>query len=220
MRSSAGKKEAGSGMLKPSYALKDKCRQLTVGDYIEMVCYDNLQPLVLEGKPTTEALNEAKMAVLQEYAELVGAGESEAGMVYKNIVELKGSILAATTALQTFDGYFDEDLRVRACKVLSKCGISTSTWGAQVTEANIKRAAAELKAKQIRLEREIERYNKLAVRSADKKATEGDIRREMVAVGGDSIISDDCNLATYAVKVKTHREMIKAIERQKLTKKR
>lgn len=219
-RSSAGKKEAGSGLSKHSYLLKNKCRHLTVGDYIEMVCYDNLQPLVLEGKPTSKVLNEAKMAILQEYAELAGAGESQAGMAYKNIIELQANILAATTALQTFNGYFDDDLKARACKVLSKCGISTGTWGLQVTETQIKRATAELKAKQTLLEREIERYSKLAVEADGKKATEADIRREIVIVGGDSIIPDDCNLATYAVKVKTHRETIKAIERQKLTKKR
>lgn len=220
MRSSAGKKAVGSGLLQPSYALKSKCRQLTVGDYIEIVCDDNLQPLVLSGTPPAEALNGAKMAVLQEFAELSGAGQSEAGILHKNIVAKQEDIFAATTALQAFDGYFDEELRARACKVLNACGISTGTWGKEVTEANIRRAAAEIKSKQARLDNDVERYNKLVAKADSKKVTESDLRREMVIVGGDGVVPDDCNLATYAAKVKAHRETIKALEAQKLKIKR
>lgn len=199
-RSNVGKKAEASANRKPLFTLKTKCRQLTVGDYIRLVCEDDFVVLVLTGNPDRDALNEAKMAVFSEFAELSGAGESEAGRVFKEITKYREDIFAITTALNMFGSYFDDEIQGRAFTVLERCGIRTKTWTPQTLESDIKRAVNVLKSKELRMRHEIERYNKLSARNEGEKVTEKDIRLEMAVLGSNLHcgISDECNLATYA----------------------
>jgi hypothetical protein len=187
---------------------------LTVLDYIRLVCEDDLTVLVASGKPLDKDLEAARADVLTEFTELSGTGDSEMRKVYDNIENHRGNIFAATVALQTFDGAFDDELRERACHVLSRCGISTNTWGAEITEADIKRAVSGIKAMQQRLDREVDRYRKLASENVGNKASEADIRLEMVILSTDAghTIADSCDMATYAAYKKAHKERVKALE--------
>jgi hypothetical protein len=198
----------------PSWSLKTRCRELTVLDYIRLVCEGDLSVLVASGKPLDKELEAARADILAELGELSGGGKSEARSLHDAIEAYRADIFAATTALSIFEGVFDDELRERACKVLDACGIDTRAWGKEITEANIKRAIAEIKAKNSRLELKVKEYSQMAAKNEGKAVTEADIRLEMVILSADlsHSIADDCNLATYAAYRKAHKERVKALE--------
>ncbi len=209
-----GRRKVAPEKSKQSFTLKTKCRQLTVGDYIRLVCDDDFDVLVVEGKPDREALNEAQMTIFKEFAELSGAGESEATAIYKEIERYRGDIFAITTALSVFGSYFDDEIKDRAFAILEKCGISTRTWTPKTFESDIKRAMNIVKSKEVRMRHEIEKYNKLAARNEGKKVTEKDIQDEIaiISVGLSLSISDNESLARYAGYKSAYKKKAEAME--------
>lgn len=214
-RKNAGSKAADPAKSKPSFTLKERCKQLIIGDYIELVCEDNFDVLIVEGKPDREALNEAKMTILTEFGELSGGSESEVASMYDKITQARAQIDAIGTALDVLARDFDGSCFDDACRILQTCGISTRTWRRKTVMSDVKRTAAILKSKEVRLKIDIERYNKMASKSEGKKLTEVDIRVEMSVISSHLKygIADDCNLATYAAHKKNYVASVKAMER-------
>lgn len=218
-RLSAGKQTDAPASLKPSSSrIKTACRDLTVRDYIEMVCFDNNEVLAIGGNPSKDELNAARMTVLTEFAKLSGSGEGEAGHLFAAIVNRQRKAQSIEIILRVFaSGMYDDEARDTAYSTLTGWGIRTATWGDRPTEADIRRVDAILLSEKNRLAKDIESYNKLAAKNEGKKITESDVRGEMVAISlsGQLPISDECNLATYAAYRKSHIERAKALEAAK-----
>ncbi len=215
MQKSAGSKVDVSENYKSSFILRDRCRDLTIRDYIELVCEDNFDVLISKGIPDRDALNEAKMAILSEFGILSGGAESDTAKAYDKIIRLRAQIeaIGMTTDIMIADidgGCFSE-----GCRILQMCGVSVRTWKFETIAQDIKRALAFMKTKEARLKVETERYNNLASRSEGAKLTESDIRNEMSAISAHLKygISDDCNLATYAAHRKSFIAYVKSMQK-------
>lgn len=195
--------------LQPSFSLKRKCSELTIGEYIQLVCDNKLDVLVLLGNPDNATLLEAKMAILIEYSELSAGTNLSGSMSHFLAIQRYAADYLQIRIASALIG-FEWD---KAVDLLRGIGAVTSKIDKNNPERTAKyiQALAALKATQY--EKAIADYNKLAgSNEKGKKITERDIRKEMVIVGGDGIISDACNLATYAAKVSVYRERQKAIE--------
>lgn len=194
--------------LQPSFSLKSKCSELTVGDYIRLICHDDTDVLVKEGTPDKLSLGDAKMGVIFDYASLSGGANLHGSFRYwEAIMGLKCDLLEIKIAVQLLPVEWD-----KAAGILKSCGAQVSRLKQDDPErtADYIQSLATLKTTQ--LEKAVADYGKRAGKTDGKKTTEADIRREMVLVGGDGIIPDDCNLATYAAKVRVYRERNKAFE--------
>lgn len=212
-----GKKTGAPAPSTPSSCLKTRCKQLTVGDYIELVCENDLDILTISGTPTREEQNEAMMAIVSEFATLSGGSESGAMAVYNRIVVARAKIFAISTVINVLTSVWDKEAWSEACKILDECGVSTKTWKPETILTDIKGAERELKALSVRMKIDIEKYNNLAARNEGQKLTEEGIRGEMVAIstGAGLAITDDCNLATYAAHRKAHTARVRALEAAK-----
>lgn len=201
-------KTENTAQLQPSFSLKDKCSELTVGDYIQLICHDDTSVLVKEGMPDKLALQDAKMAVIFDYATLSGGSNLYGSFDYYNaIMGLKCDLLQIRIAVKILPFEWD-----KAVEMLKACGARASKLDKDNLERTMDHIESVVALKTTQLEKALTDYNKRASKTEDKKTTEADIRREMVLVGGDGIIPDDCNLATYAAKVRVYRERNKAIE--------
>lgn len=185
-----------------SFILKDCCSKLTIGEYIRILCYGEYDKLIIAGKPSDDDLKQCFAGILQEYAFL--SGHSNAGgmfMDWETIVLLRVSIVEATMAANFF--VFDKDLSIA---MLKRSGLLTAHKLENATEEDAdKMIGAYIKMLSVRVEDLTTKIAKKAQKQDGKKVQEKDIRTEMAVVGGDGIIPDDCNLATYAAKVNVFR---------------
>jgi hypothetical protein len=201
--SSAGKSQAESqDILQPSFTLKGSCSELTVGEYIRILCHDEYRRLILSGTPSDRDLRQAFASILQEYAFL--SGHDNAGGMFTDwntMVSLRASIIRATIAANIL--VFDQKL---AIEVLSHTSMSNIEALEDMDENKCLQLIKNyIDMLSVRAEEAVIKASKKAKKSEGKKITEKDIRLEMAIIGGDGIIPDDCSLALYAGKVNAYR---------------
>lgn len=197
-----------TGSSQASFSLKEKCAELTIGEYIRLVCHNENRVLIKSGDPDKFALNDAKMGVIVEYATLSGGTNLRGSFgYYETILALKCDLLQIRIAAQLMASQWNE-----AVAMLKRCGAQVSRLVRDDIAKTSDYIESLIKMKTTHLEKAVTDYNKRATKEGGKKLTEADVRREMVIVGGDGIIPDECNLATYAAKVMVYREQIKAFE--------
>lgn len=215
MRSNAGPTEIIQESPKSLSCLKTRCRELTVGDYIRLVCDNDNSVLFLSGEASDSDIQDAKNSIFAEFAILSGVEEGELAKLYREMAAIEEDIFVIYHVISELHGMLLLEDRELAYKILNKCGVSTTGWSPETFKKDAKRALSIAKAKEVRLREKSERYRKLSEKT-DKKTSESDIRTEMVAIsrGAQLTINDDCNLATYAAYKKAHIEMGKAIEAQ------
>jgi len=205
----------GTAQLPQSLSLKTRCRDLTVLDYIRMVCEGDLSVLVVSGTPLDTELERAKSEVLAEFAELAGATDTAAMSILLEITELRRQRVAYLAALLAMGDLFDEGKEFFRSK-----GFDVSGWSADKPEKAMKRINSAIKAIDNKMALAVKEYNKTAVKAGGKAITEADIRMEMAILSTDMshAIDDDYNLASYAVRKKVHKEQMRALEAVKLKK--
>jgi hypothetical protein len=214
---SGGKATENPEQPKASFTLKTACRELTVRDYIEIVCYDNYARLIVEGEPDSESLQIAVASVLSEFAILSGNSKSEISSIYSNINIYRAKRLIVTVALNLVQSFIEDNMYAEINSMLGDIGIFMKPWDESTHEINVKRLKSQLTLFESKLQKEIERYNRYAEKNKNYKQSEIDVRMEMVIIGNDSnqTISDDCNLATYAVQKKMFVERLRSLEANK-----
>lgn len=192
----------------PSWSLKTRCRDLTVIDYIRLVCDGDLSVLVATGTPLDKDLEMAKADVLAEFAELSGASESEGMMILNEIYSLRAQRASYLAAMMAMGELFDDGKEFFRSK-----GFDVSGWSAENPAKCLKRINAAIKAIDLKIGLKVKEYNKLAAKTEGKSIAEGDIRMEMAILSTDMshTIGDDCNLATYASYKKSNKERAKAL---------
>jgi hypothetical protein len=207
--SQAGNKTAARAQQSPSWSLKTRCRELTVLDYIRLVCEDDLTVLVASGKPLDRDLDTARADVLAEFAELSGASDGGGMALFNEIYAMRAQRVSYLAAMSAMGELFEDGREFFRSK-----GFDVSGWTAEEPRKWLKRINGEIKAIDGRMALKVKEYNKMAAQNEGKKATEADIRLEMVILASDlsHSIADDCNLATYAAYKKAHRERVKALE--------
>lgn len=204
----SGKKRAKPENLKKSYTLKNKCRLLTIGDYIELICEGNSSVLIAEGRPDAEALNEAKMGIISEFSELSAEEGSSAILdCLRKIYKYEAEIVAMTIALKHLDTLFDESVAL-----LQRLGVRAKPDNMTVF---IRRAHAEIKSRNIRRQSEIKLYNSLSSKSDGKKLTSQDVFDEMSDIIQALKVNIDVgtNLALYASHRKNYKQYLNSLKR-------
>ncbi len=199
--------------LKPLSNLKTRCRDITVGEYIRLICENDLSVLVLSGSPDESQKETARMEVLSEFSELSGNENTDIlmtslGQIYQYRAQYC-SYVAAMVAMEYLFEDGKEFFRTR--------GVNVSTWNKDEPEIAFKRIKSELKAIEMKMAAKVKEYNSKAAKVADKSVTAKDIRAEMAVLSkhqGHSI-ADDCNLEMYAGYRMSYNHYIKAMEHAK-----
>jgi hypothetical protein len=197
----------------PSSNLKTRCRDLTVLDYIRLVCEDDLSVLIAAGKPLAHELEAARTEVLTELSGLSGNdGPSATKMLLGNIYALKAQRLSFIAAMGAMADCFDESK-----EFFRSCGVNVDGWSFDTVDKHLKRVNAEIKAIDVRLAAKVKEYNSMAAKSGERETVEKDIRAEMAILGQHQgfAITDNCNLADYASYRQSFNNHLKALESAK-----
>lgn len=213
-RKSSGKRKAAPENSKKSFILKGKCRLLTIGEYIELICEDNLSILIVEGKPDAEALNEAKMDVISEFSELSGdEGSSAIVDSLRKIYKYRAEIMGMTIALKNIYARFEE-----AVAVLRRFGIRGDVSNDPESIGKfIKRVQAEMKSRSTRMQTEINSYNSLSTKNESKPLAAQNVFDEMSIISQfvKYGIDTGTNLALYASHRKNYKSYSNSLKNPK-----
>lgn len=154
-------------LLKSSYRIYDKCEVCPLSVYIDAVCNENLQGLVIDGKPSEDVLLLAKSALTIEFSEL--SGNSEAAIVtnlLKQMYVYLSQIQGLKICLNLIQGdRFDdvvEYLNSHNIKVLKPTNEDEKT-------KLVKQIEGQIKGKSIQFDQIKKRYDKINVNASSGK---------------------------------------------------
>lgn len=105
---------------KSSVKIHESCKTLRLGAFIEVMCHNNYDRLIIKGSPTPEQLEEAWEKIYTEYADLSGGDINYSAMlaVLKSYGEAYTRLIAATAAVRSLRVGYNET----AEEVLMKLG--------------------------------------------------------------------------------------------------
>lgn len=205
----AGKRQenrAGSGR---SYIIYDRCEDCPLKVYIDLVCNDNLQALVVKGNPPEEVLVEARERLCAELAEL--SGDSYHGKVNALIRKIHFYragilILAACQRLVAIGE------KKKALHFLNEAGVVRV--GNMESKSLISRLSGLIREKKVRLQSEENRYRELTKKSGENKLTPAYFTEQLVVLSkyAGFRLSSSITLAEYAAYLKDMKESVEQLK--------
>lgn len=202
----AGKKGAGPEPSGKLYTLYDTCDRCPLRVYVDVVCYDNLASLIVEGDAPPYALIRAKNALIEEFSILCKNAFTKASNEHMRKIYLYRSQLIALSLCSNF---IDDDACV---DYLRSIGIKIS---APITADNADRARkivnSRIKQMSIRLKSEIDAYNKLADGAPAAKPTRENFTEQLVIISRHVgfRLTNDITLAEYAAYINDFQNSLK-----------
>lgn len=192
------------------YTLIDNCEKCTLAIYMDLVCENKVESLIISGKPSADALEAARMAIITEYAELSGSGGLSREMSrYKAYMEYRAQVYFLNLCLMAVQGG-EYDVAVENLNKFGfRCKVPVND--AQ-QEALAKRIEAEIKHKMIRLKNARKDYEKLTAEKETVIITRKMFLDELAVVSKviGFRISTGVSLAEYASYKTIYTETLKA----------
>lgn len=192
------------------YTLIDSCEKCTLAVYMDMVCDNKVESLIVSGKPSTDALEAAKLAIITEYSELSGSpGLSREMSKYKAYMEYRAQLHFLNLCLMAVQGG-EYDVAVENLNLFGfRCKVPDSD---AKQETLIKRIEGEIKNKMIRLKNARKDYEKLTAEKEVVTITRKMFYDELAALSKfhEFRITPAVSLAEYASYKSIYSETLKA----------
>lgn len=206
-KKAVGKKTAGKEKSTRSYTLYDTCDKCTLWVYIELVCEDNIEALIVEGKPTKEELEDAKRELLFEFSNMMSDFSNSKELTsVKNIYKYKSELTSLVLCANLVSAGDTEKIKDE----LKLFGIYAKT-----NEEIIKKIESKIKSVKLRLN--IEYKNVESTRKEEYKPQKSDFAKMLVVLSkfsGYKLDKYSITLEEYAEHIKLYNEHIEAVNQK------
>lgn len=155
------KREETAGLGKP-FSLYDNCNICPMRVYVDMVCNDNLEALIIEGEPSKELLIAIKIDLVTELSEL--SNNVQASSVNNSLKKIYNYRLQIK-CMQSCGLLIDNDMPEKALEYLKSIGINIPL---KDKRAMLKRLEGQIKNRMNHLNQEYKKYESLSKDSGDK----------------------------------------------------
>lgn len=194
---------------KNSYVIYDTCSKCPYAAYVDVVCNDNVQALIVSGTPSDEVLQEAKMSLISEFAQLSGNSQSSALIASISKIYLyRNQITGLGIAHYGIINGLVEDVK----PFLKSVGIVTTAKDSDTVMIDNLLRKIDTKTRKIKTNLKIElgRYENISKTSGGKKITEEDFNAQHVALCAyfKFSIPQTISAAQYAAYVKQYKKAI------------
>lgn len=180
---------------------------------MSLVCDNDLSALVINGKPPVEALQDAKINIIQEFVEASGsAGLTAAVNARKEYYLCRTHILGLGIAIQALHS----DCRDEALAYLRSHGITPSTHDdPDAVSRLIRQINGKIDIKKINMERAIKRVE--AAAGDNKPPSRQDFYQQMAILSAHYKFDIDTSitLAKYAAYIKMFKKSVKNEQNRK-----
>ncbi|MBF0651262.1 hypothetical protein IR083_20805 [Dysgonomonas sp. GY75] len=200
----AGKKQEGKEKSSSQFTLYDTCNKCPLWVYIELVCNNNLNALIITGDAPESILKEVKCNILIEFSEL--SGGEHAGTV-NNVLKSIYNYRSQIDCLYICIGLLETNRSDKAIAWLKSKGIT-------VPDGDIEKLVAKvtgiIKSKMIYLNKETDKYKNLVSDTDRRKVDASFYNDQLVALSIHFKFNIDMNitLAQYASYLKIFSESI------------
>lgn len=205
----AGKKQEDPGKQRKSYTIYNNCYDCPLKVYIEIVCNDNLDALIISGEPPREELEEARDRIFSEFNEMSGTSESRRTTLLRESRLYRSQIIGLITSLHIISlGEADIDL-------LKDFGIRYKVpEDADELNSLINKISAKISERKIRYNKAISELEKLNEREKGKKVKPMDFINQLVSLSkwAGFRIGTDVSLAEYSAYIKQMNEYVEQIK--------
>lgn len=212
---SAGKKQANRAKSQQSYIIYNNCYECPLRVYIELVCNNNLEALVISGNPTEYVLNDAREKILDEYHSMLG--ESYASMqntLLREIYMYRSQIVGMSVCLDLI-GLGNSESAIHALNKLGiKCNVSDDE--AYLSEL-IKKVDGKISEKKIRLTKAQKGYELIMSKDKGEPLKPSHLIDQLAALSRwlGFRLSIDVTLAEFATYVKQMKEYAQQLKMKK-----
>ena len=202
-----GKKRGNPAKSEELYSIYSSCYDCPLKVYIEIVCNNNLDALIISGNPPKTVLEDANNKIISGYAELSGSSISTRyNVLLKDIYSYRSQIVGLTLCLQILPITPDA-----AVGNLSKLGMRCS-----IPENNedmdrlIRKIDSRIKDRSIRLKKAQKEFDSIQKSNKSKAITPNDFYDQLAIISrwAGFRISVDITLAEYAVYIKQMSEYV------------
>lgn len=205
-----GRKKAEKAKLSQSYTLYDRCSICPLWVYIDLVCYDKVESLVIEGKATGDVLRALKSKIIIEFSELSGNKHTTTTTnSLRNIYLYQSQILGLKLALTLL---LSGDIKDPTA-YLKASGIKTDE---KSFESLIGRIKGYIKGKEIKMAEELKRYASMT-EGKENTITEQYFAEQLVSLSKHVgfALNRNITLSDYAAYLKDYQTYIDTINHGK-----
>lgn len=199
----AGKKQANPEKQRKSYIIYNNCYECTLKVYIELVCNDNLDALIISGNPTREELEDARDRIFSEFSAISGASETRRTTLLRESRLYRSQIVGLIAALHLIS-LGDKDVGI-----LKEFGIRFKVPdNADELNELINKIFSKISERKIRYNKSISELNRLNEKEAGKKVNPMDFFNQLVSLSrwAGFRIGTEISLAEYSAYLKQMNE--------------
>lgn len=198
----AGRKQDGRELSEKSYSIYNSCYECPLKVYIDIVCNNNLNSLIIAGNPSEEILSEAFNRIMSEYAELSGNSVStKYNILLKEIYSYRAQILGLIICMRLLC----YESSGEAIESLNKLGLRCSPPTDQkAMEDLLQKIDLRIKDRSIRMEKSKKEFSRIKESSKTQNVSPRDFIEQLSCASrwAGFRISTDITLAEYAVYIK------------------
>lgn len=197
-----GKKRGNPAKSEELYSIYSSCYDCPLKVYIEIVCNNNLDALIISGNPPKEVLEDTYNKIISGYAELSGSSiTTRYNILLKEIYSYRAQIVGLTICMRLLC----DESSPEAVEGLNKLGIRCSLPTSKKTlNELLQKIDLRIKDRTIRMEKSKKEFESVKEKSKCSKATHADFIEQLSHVSrwAGFRISTDITLAEYAVYIK------------------
>lgn len=200
-----------------SYVIINRCSKCPLWVFIDLVCHYNLSALIVEGNPPESALNDAKMDLLSEFAELSGnKSNKQITDNYKSISLYRAKIVGLSICIDSLS--FGELEKIKP--FISMNGIRLK--GNETYEMIQRKIESKIKFLDIKLREEMKRYEVSISNGTGKKISSDHFTEQLVQLSKHAgfRLTTDIMLSEYAAYLKDFQKEIDYAKQRANTTKR
>lgn len=191
------------------YTIADSCDVCTLDRYIRMTCDDDLQALVIEGKPSNDVLEAARMKLLSEFAVL--SGSTDKGIIVTKKIYLYRTLIIMYVISANLIASGDYS----CIEMLNKNGLSCKEPKNE-DEVNklLKRIKSAITEKKVRMAEEEKRLAR--IQGKGDKPTRDGYMATLVAISKNAgfRIDTGITLAEYAAYLKDYKREVELMRQR------
>lgn len=202
-----GKKRENREKSVESYSIYSSCYDCPLKVYIEIVCNNNLDALIISGNPPKEVLEDTYNKIISGYAELSGSSmATRYNVLLKDIYSYRSQIIGLTLCLQILP--ITPDAAVgNLSKLGMRCSIPENN---EDMEDLIRKIDSRIKDRSIRMKKAQKEFDSIQKSNKSGAITPGDFYDQLAIISrwAGFRISTDITLAEYVVYIKQMSEYV------------
>lgn len=203
---SAGEKQGSREKSQQSYIIYNNCYDCPLRVYIELVCNNNLDALVVSGEPTNDTLIDAREKILDEYHNLLGESSASMQNTFLREVYMYRSQIVGMSVCLDLIGLGNLDSAISA---LNKLGIKCNVSDDEVYLSElIKKVDGKISEKKIRLAKAQKGYELIMSKNKGEPLKPSHLIDQLAALSRwlGFRLSTDVTLAEFATYIKQMKE--------------